>query len=198
MNLKLFNFIRADNNTPLIVLKIVHFLSNGLIVIFLLVTISFWFWKFSEDIIDQRKFVFKTFMSVMFGIFISFFVKYIFFYERPQIINFNKYFFYYEKTSSFPSNHATVAFTLFFCFLFWFKRFISLLCFISAILSSWARVFICMHWPIDIVGSVIISIFSCLISNFLCKFFIYKRFFNIIRIYRFIFSFFIKKGLIFK
>ena len=66
---------------------------------------------------------------------------------------------------SFPSGHTTAAFSLFFCLsLFYKNNVIKTLCFISALLVSFSRVYLSQHFFEDItVGSMVGAVFSFLV-----------------------------------
>ncbi|HPV70382.1 MAG TPA: phosphatase PAP2 family protein [Candidatus Magasanikbacteria bacterium] len=57
---------------------------------------------------------------------------------------------------SFPSSHSTLAFALAFSVLF-FNRPLGILMLILAILVAWGRVFVGVHYPMDILGGAILG-----------------------------------------
>ncbi|MEI6479231.1 MAG: phosphatase PAP2 family protein [bacterium] len=69
-----------------------------------------------------------------------------------------------ETTSAFPSNHATVFFTIAYVMFLINKKygywFLSL-----ALLNGLARVIVGVHWPIDILGGALIALIGFLITQ---------------------------------
>lgn len=70
---------------------------------------------------------------------------------------------------SFPSGHATAAFSLFFCLsLFSKNNYLQITCFIGALIVAFSRVYLSQHFFEDItVGSFIGTLFSWLVCAFL-------------------------------
>jgi membrane-associated phospholipid phosphatase len=70
---------------------------------------------------------------------------------------------------SFPSGHATAAFSLFFCLSFFYKKnSIKIACFIAALLVAFSRVYLSQHFFEDItVGSIVGIVFSFLVCMLL-------------------------------
>jgi len=65
---------------------------------------------------------------------------------------------------SFPSNHATIAFAVAFAVYFWYKR-IGTVLIIFALFIGLARVFVGVHYPLDIIAGGIIGFLSALVTN---------------------------------
>ena len=65
--------------------------------------------------------------------------------------------------NSFPSGHATQAFSIFMCLIFAIKnQYYKYLFFVLAVLTAFSRVYLSQHWLVDItVGSIIGAFFSC-------------------------------------
>lgn len=198
INLNIMNLICFHKVFSISFLKILFFFLEKLIFLFPIVIFVFWFWKFSDSLINQRTFVLKSVIAILIALLISVVLKLIFYKNRPFIIISNENFLTHKKTSSFPSNHASFVFTVSFCFLFWFKKWISFFLFFLSFLVAWLRIFFGIHWPFDIVGSFVISLFSCFLSNLIWVNFVYKLLPLILIFYRNIFHFLIKKNIILK
>lgn len=70
--------------------------------------------------------------------------------------------------SSFPSGHATIAFTLS-ALVFAYNNKLGAAFFALAVLISAARVFVGVHWPLDILGGAVFGIGSALFARKLIK-----------------------------
>ncbi|WMY95570.1 MAG: phosphatase PAP2 family protein [Arsenophonus sp.] len=149
-----------------IVLKFVFFLANQLIFIFFFCAILYWFCGLKKKIIIRMIFVYKTFIAIIISLLMSWIIGIIFSQERPFVIITCKHLLIHKETPSFPSNHGIVAFTISFSFLFWFKKnWIGLLLFIKSFMIAGARIFLCIHWPLDMLGAFILSMMACWISQ---------------------------------
>ncbi|MGP1931257.1 MAG: phosphatase PAP2 family protein [Arsenophonus sp. ET-YP4-MAG3] len=195
INLSLFNLINTKLITSINILTLLFFLAKHLILIFPLISIFYWFYGSSKNLIYQRVFIFKTVLALIIGMVISYFIGIIFPQERPFISSkIGRYFFSHAPTASFPSNHATVSFVFSFGFLFWLRAWIGLLLFIPSLIISLARIFLGIHWPLDIVGAFLVAIIACGFSQIIWKIGANKLLTYIIKTYQILFNSLIKKG----
>ncbi|MEM5401041.1 MULTISPECIES: phosphatase PAP2 family protein [Paraburkholderia] len=67
--------------------------------------------------------------------------------------------------SSFPSDHVTLLSAVSFTFLYGGKRGIGLLALIVDIAVAWARIFVGVHWPFDMIGAAIVAWLACMIGS---------------------------------
>lgn len=193
INSTIFYLISANKLTSINVIKIAIFFSKYLIYLLPVISCLFCFWKFSKNLLYQRLFIFKTFIVVLIGFLISTVLKLIFYKDRPFVHANNQRFLYHLETSSFPSNHASVSFSFLFSYFFWFKNVFCFLFFLLTLLIIWSKVFLGIHWPLDIIGSFFISFFSYFIVHKFFKFFIFRFFIQIIKIQKYFFLFLNKK-----
>jgi len=71
---------------------------------------------------------------------------------------------YYQPTdSSFPSNFAAVLFAIAFALLFINRKF-GLIFFFIALLGGFARIYVGIHYPLDIVGGAAYGLFACYLA----------------------------------
>jgi len=70
--------------------------------------------------------------------------------------------------NSFPSGHATQAFAILMCFVFYSKnQSVKMLFFLVALLSSFSRVYLSQHWLTDVVAGSIIGTFFAMLYYFI-------------------------------
>ncbi|MGP1955296.1 MAG: phosphatase PAP2 family protein, partial [Arsenophonus sp. NC-QC1-MAG3] len=50
-------------------------------------------------------------------------------------------------------------------FLFWLRTWIGLFLFALSFIIGWARIFLGVHWPLDIAGGFLVAIIACGISQ---------------------------------
>ena len=79
--------------------------------------------------------------------------------SRPFVENNINVLLTHSPTSSFPSGHAAFYFALATAVYFYNKK-SGLLFFLAAILISFSRVFVGVHWPSDILAGAVVGIFS--------------------------------------
>ncbi|HGJ5879645.1 MAG TPA: undecaprenyl-diphosphate phosphatase [Arsenophonus nasoniae] len=194
INLSLFSFINATPITSISTLTLAIFLAKRLILIFPLITIACWFWGRAGNLVCQRVFVCKTALALIVGLAISGFIGVIFPLERPFVLGIGQHFLAHAPTPSFPSNHATITFIFAFGFLFWLRNWIGLLLFIPAFTIAWARIFLGVHWPLDMVGAFLVAIMACGISQTIWELGGHKLLPYIIKAYQILFAPLIKKG----
>ncbi|HDL74960.1 MAG TPA: phosphatase PAP2 family protein [bacterium] len=89
-------------------------------------------------------------------------IRFFFPIPRPFIENNINLILNHSATSSFPSGHASFFFALSTVIYFYNKK-IGYLFFIASFLISISRVFVGIHWPIDILAGFIVGIFSALV-----------------------------------
>ena len=95
------------------------------------------------------------------GLFINFAIGPFYFHPRPFAVGLGYQLIYHANDSSFPSDHATLAFSMAFSFIiFGKKRLLGIICLIFAFIIGFARVYVGVHFPFDILGSFIVSLFS--------------------------------------
>lgn len=169
-------------------------LAKHLIIIFPLITIRYWFWGPPNRLFNQRVFLCKAALAIIIGLVISGLIGIIFPQERPFVLGIGQHFLPHAPTPSFLSNHATIAFIFSFSFLFWFRFWVGFILFIPAFIIAWARIFLGVHWPLDVAGAFVLAILACGISQTVWVIGGYKLFPYIIKYYQTLFNFLIRKG----
>lgn len=116
--------------------------------------------------INNKLVVLQALLAAIFSYFTAYFVKFIHLRKRPftgrEVIQLLEN----PLTSqSFPSGHTTLAFALAFTIYFYHKRLGSFLLFL-AFLVGFGRVLTGVHYPIDILGGILIGFFGALILKF--------------------------------
>ncbi len=125
--------------------------------IFILIIIYLWF----GSCIERKKSSFNSGLSVLFGMFTSYVISLFYYHSRPFVDNLGTQLVVHAPDSSFPSDHTTFIFSISVMLLFnKSTRVIGIvLCFLSFI-SGLSRVFVGVHFPLDIFGAILVAIFS--------------------------------------
>jgi undecaprenyl-diphosphatase len=102
-----------------------------------------------------------AFYTSIVGLFINFIIGLFYYHPRPFAVGLGHQLIYHANDSSFPSDHATLAFSIAFSFIIYYKKqTLGIICLIFAFIVGFARVYVGVHFPFDILGSFIVSLFS--------------------------------------
>ena len=86
-------------------------------------------------------------------------IRYFFPVARPFLINNVNLLLNPVPTPAFPSGHAAFYFALS-AYIFFYHKKMGIFFFVGAFLISFARIFVGLHWPLDILGGILVGIFS--------------------------------------
>ena len=108
-----------------------------------------------------RDIVLYGFYAAIIGLIINYLIGFVYYHPRPFVIPTGTLLFSYPADSSFPSDHSTIIFSMA-LMLIYFKRtrLPGFLFLVMGIIGGTARVFAGVHFPLDIVGSLLVSVFS--------------------------------------
>ncbi|CDH33129.1 undecaprenyl-diphosphate phosphatase [Xenorhabdus bovienii] len=194
LNHNVFTFINAtpDSSPAMILLAI--FVAKYLVFIFPITLAVCWLWGEEKAISHQRIVVSKSCIAFAFAIAASDIIGTFVPHARPFVEGFGYNFLYHAPTASFPSNHGTAVFTFALAFIFWHRIRSGLCLMIIACVIAWARVYVGVHWPIDMIGAFLISLMGCAFSQIFWR--LYGEYWHskLIRLYQFCCAFFIRKG----
>lgn len=104
---------------------------------------------------NKKKFLF-VFLSMLVSWGIGQLIKLLFYTPRPFMQGATSLI-QHSADSSFPSNHAAVFFSVAFALFFVKKKKLGIIFLILALLVSFARIFTGLHYPVDILGGVLVG-----------------------------------------
>ena len=110
---------------------------------------------------NTRDIILYGIYAAIIGLIINYMITLVYYHPRPFTIPLGTQLFQYTADSSFPSDHATLMFSLA-LMLIYFKetRTAGVILLILGFIGGFARVFSGIHFPFDIFGSLIVSIIS--------------------------------------
>ena len=105
---------------------------------------------------EKKKFVF-VFFGMLVSLGISMLIKFLYYTPRPFVVGVGRQLIKHVADSSFPSDHAVAFFSAAFALLFVKKWKAGIAFLIIALLVSFARIFTGLHYPVDMLGSILVS-----------------------------------------
>lgn len=109
----------------------------------------------------------KSFLLVLLGIPVAFLlitVIHLFFFESRPFVTYNFTPFVKEASdAAFPSRHATISAVIAFSYLYFKSKWSALFLIIMAWIGL-ARIYVGVHYPLDVIGGLLVSIASLFIS----------------------------------
>ncbi len=114
---------------------------------------------------NRKKQALIAFYVALISLSINFAIGLFYYHPRPFVERLGNLLISHAKDSSFPSDHASLAFAISFGFWYAKEKLIGALCFIFALITGFARVFVGVHFPFDIVGSFFVAIISVVLFN---------------------------------
>ena len=121
---------------------------------------------FSWFVVDERRrttLLLAAEASIV-GLLFNFIITLVYFHPRPFMMGIGHTLLPHGPETSFPSDHASLLFSAS-IYLLIFSRWVSMggvLLFV-AILTAWGRVYCGLHFPFDMLGSLVVAVFACLI-----------------------------------
>lgn len=131
--------------------------------LFILVVLYYWFSK-KEDSSKVR--LLLVGYSVLLALSINFLITLFYFHPRPFMVRIGKLLVQHGHETSFPSDHATFMFSIAFAFITFNEfRKTGIILTLLALFGGTTRVFVGIHFPFDIAGSIGVSLISAKIVS---------------------------------
>jgi undecaprenyl-diphosphatase len=158
INLIWFNHINAGKNISNYQLWLSIFAAKYLVGFIVLWLFSIWLWGCPK----HRFILLLAFSSSMLALLINWVISLVWFHPRPFMIGIGNAYLTHAPDSSFPSDHFTALCAICFVYL-WYESIKSLISIILILLTccvAWARIYVGIHYPFDMLGGIIVSLLS--------------------------------------
>ena len=189
INYALFALINATPASSWWAIEVATFIAKDLIIIVPLLVVALWLWG-----PNQRQLVFKVMLALALSLSISWVIGHLFPHDRPFVDGVGYNFLHHAAADSFPSDHGTVIFTFALAFLFWHRVWSGALLLVIASAIAWSRVYLGVHWPLDMLGGLLAGMCGCLGAQLLWQSGGHGLYQWLQRLYRLCFSLPIRKG----
>ncbi len=157
LNQKLFLYINSFAGKNHLVDLIMIIIAQITPYLFILLLFYFWFSK------NKNEALYAGYAAII-GVLINKIIGLFYFHPRPFMNHLGTTLLSHKADSSFPSNHTTFTLSIAFMLLtFKSTRVIGVITTFFALWCGFARVYIGVHYPFDIFGSIIVSVLTIII-----------------------------------
>ncbi|CAB3644670.1 Putative undecaprenyl-diphosphatase YbjG [Paraburkholderia sediminicola] len=152
-NQALFLMINATPSTPAWQIDIARMIADYVIYLVPLSLIAIWL--FGDG--NQREVAVRAFSVAMLALGLNQIIGLVWPHPRPFVLGIGHTFLEHAPDSSFPSDHGTLFATIALTLLLGGVRRYGMAILLSGLAVAWARVFVGVHFPLDMVGAVIVA-----------------------------------------
>ncbi|WP_111896213.1 undecaprenyl-diphosphatase [Acinetobacter sp. MB5] len=166
LNLTWFSEINAPLHASHAMIDLAIFIAND--VFYLLVLFLLFLWVYGDKQLKERalRAVFFTMISLGIGFIISTF----YYHPRPFVMGVGHTFIQHAPDASFPSDHMLIFSTIAWSYLFSGRKFAGSVLLILAGLVAWSRVYLGVHFPMDMIGAFSIALLVNILGIWIWKF----------------------------
>lgn len=156
-NDSLFLLINAPARPDAAVLAVAQFSASGLMILVALAAATIWLFGRRS----WRRAILVAGSTVALGLAVNWTIAALWYHPRPFVVGLGHAFATHSPETSFPSDHATFLWSLGFALLLVpAARAFGWVVVLLGVVTAWARVYVGLHFPMDMAGSFLISLAS--------------------------------------
>lgn len=160
-NLWLFQWINAPADPASIPLQLALFFAE--FGPWLAIALLLWFWFRGQA--ETRRTLLQAGIALLIALSINFSFALTLYVPRPFAVGLGNNFLAHALETSFPSDHGTFLWSLGFGILFTRRLTLTALAIVViGLLTAWARIYLGVHFPLDMLGSLLISLFAAMLA----------------------------------
>lgn len=194
INRSFFLWINANGDSPGWLIALATFIARDVIAIVPLMIVVLWLWGPRSQLTSQRVLVVKTGAALLYALAISWCLGHLFPHPRPFAIGLGHQYLAHAADDSYPSDHGTVIFTFALAFIAWHRMWSGAVLLATGAAIAWSRIYLGVHWPMDMLGGLLVGMLSCLFSHIFWQMFGDRLLPRLSSLYRTLFAFPISKG----
>ena len=153
LNLSLFSWINASPEASNTSIHFAIFIANDLL--YCMILLFAWFWLRGNY--DTKKQILKAFIFTSIAILISQCISHVYYHPWPSVMEVGRTLIYHAPNGSFPSDHMLIFSSIAFSYLFSAQRKLGIFLLIMAWLVAWSRVYLGVHFPLDMLGAFLLA-----------------------------------------
>ncbi|MBV7307367.1 phosphatase PAP2 family protein [Acinetobacter sp. CWB-G5] len=153
LNLSLFSWINASPEASNASIHFAIFIANDLL--YCMILLFAWFWLRGNY--DTKKQILKAFIFTSIAILISQCISHVYYHPRPFVMEVGRTLIYHAPNGSFPSDHMLIFSSIAFSYIFSAQRKLGIFLLIMAWLVAWSRVYLGVHFPLDMLGAFLLA-----------------------------------------
>ncbi|MGJ8524409.1 putative undecaprenyl-diphosphatase YbjG [Halomonadaceae bacterium LMG 33818] len=191
LNYDWFRIVNANTLTPDWLMWLAYILAVYAIMIIPVILVLGWIRRDKQ----QQQPMLRALVGCGCALLINALIAHFWFSPRPFMIPIGHTFLHHRPDASFPSDHMTIVMTVAFSLIYqWETRKLGIGIALLGLLIGWSRVFLGVHFPMDMVGGTVVALISSALAYRLNGFYMPALYQCARKVYQVLFAPLIKRG----